>query len=68
MRRAWIEITNTLGGVSEIIQSLSVRRAWIEIAASWAFSAAVWSLSVRRAWIEIKWKPSLIVKVDGRSP
>ena len=25
------------------------------------------SLSVRRAWIEIKWKPSLIVKVESLS-
>ena len=35
------------------IQSLSARRAWIEIRLSWFFFVVSESLSARRAWIEI---------------
>ena len=35
-------------------ESLSARRAWIEIPLSLAASLAVLSLSARRAWIEIE--------------
>ena len=34
--------------------SLSARRAWIEILASWSAVLTELSLSARRAWIEIK--------------
>ena len=36
-----------------IIQSLSARRAWIEIAMTGQISVSTVSLSARRAWIEI---------------
>ena len=36
-----------------ILQSLSARRAWIEIPLSFLFSSHNLSLSARRAWIEI---------------
>ena len=35
-------------------QSLSARRAWIEITAHTAKNTSIASLSARRAWIEIK--------------
>ena len=34
-------------------QSLSARRAWIEIGKSTTLTRIAWSLSARRAWIEI---------------
>ena len=39
--------------VSEIIGSLSARRAWIEILNGGILRLLAWSLSARRAWIEI---------------
>ena len=50
------------------VQSLSLRRAWIEIL-SWC--QAPWpvrSLSLRRAWIEIYRLETLIRETKGRSP
>ena len=39
--------------VSEVIGSLSARRAWIEIRCRWVTLTYAESLSARRAWIEI---------------
>ena len=36
-----------------IVQSLSARRAWIEISKIWYCGTSIGSLSARRAWIEI---------------
>ena len=36
------------------LESLSARRAWIEIRLPWLFSFVSESLSARRAWIEIR--------------
>ena len=36
-----------------VVQSLSARRAWIEIFLAGGRETLSWSLSARRAWIEI---------------
>ena len=49
-------------------QSLSARRAWIEIRNAAISGAWAWSLSARRAWIEMK-SPFAGNKMrNGRSP
>ncbi len=49
-------------------QSLSSRRAWIEIAFELVRLKAVQSLSSRRAWIEMFQPVGIEYKVEGRSP
>ena len=50
-------------------QSLSARRAWIEIASGWRISGrTLWSLSARRAWIEIDWASVITAITSRRSP
>ena len=44
---------NAVQIVVVIVQSLSARRAWIEMPVSASTNYAAWSLSARRAWIEI---------------
>ena len=53
MRRAWIEIKTFERMITHGNQSLSVRRAWIEIGLVQSAISGIQSLSVRRAWIEI---------------
>ena len=59
-RRAWIEITHTVGVWGKPM-SLSARRAWIEICAPKALRPGRPSLSARRAWIEIAKLPAVPV-------
>ena len=50
-------------------QSLSARRAWIEIRdVKYKRDQTILSLSARRAWIEIQKLPKSIDKYAGRSP
>ena len=49
-------------------ESLSVRRAWIEMLWLSVTIAAATSLSVRRAWIEIRAKDANIRRALSRSP
>ena len=51
------------------MQSLSARRAWIEIASRRRVSGrTLWSLSARRAWIEISTRSQPSKPKDCRSP
>ena len=49
-------------------ESLSLRRAWIEISTTCWKQFADWSLSLRRAWIEIGWPRYTTPKRLSRSP
>ena len=49
-------------------QSLSLRRAWIEIPATWIRHGRPASLSLRRAWIEIDLRLRSTPRQRGRSP
>ena len=49
-------------------QSLSARRAWIEMYLTILKIYATLSLSARRAWIEIVWWPCTLRRAVGRSP
>ena len=52
-----------------LIQSLSARRAWIEMTlVQIIMSGYAKSLSARRAWIEIMPKPGKVKVVERRSP
>ena len=50
------------------LESLSARRAWIEIIFARYLSFYKWSLSARRAWIEIIGLYSSLVVFHSRSP
>ena len=68
-RRAWIEITGTMGKSNRAIRSLSARRAWIEITPPKSEATlGGQSLSARRAWIEIVSDSLPALKLTGRSP
>ena len=51
-----------------VVQSLSARRAWIEILAFGGATSPRWSLSARRAWIEIAFHKQVMGSFQGRSP
>ena len=60
--------SHSLNLPSSPIESLSARRAWIEIATPVVTSTAGVSLSARRAWIEIGVGPMVLGGSGGRSP
>ena len=53
---------------SIIVESLSARRAWIEMLRTGLMLVLSLSLSARRAWIEIAVQHTQIDKLDSRSP
>ena len=54
--------------VTGCVQSLSARRAWIEIENNSSMLFNVESLSARRAWIEMPKIGLMLVRSLGRSP
>ena len=51
-RRAWIEITGTIGKSNRAIRSLSARRAWIEIPAKMNVSAKILKVALRKESVD----------------
>ena len=59
---------HSYGSYRKLYQSLSLRRAWIEIFRPLPRNGAGGSLSLRRAWIEIVLVPLADRVIDSRSP
>ena len=51
-----------------LVESLSARRAWIEIVMQEIAQQRKQSLSARRAWIEIDWASVITAMTSRRSP
>ena len=69
LRKESVDRNTSLGlAAAPTAQSLSARRAWIEIAAAKTAQSAAESLSARRAWIEIVIELSPWGAGGGRSP